>query len=95
MADYLTINPFRKYATSARSEAVALGIVRDVANKTGATRTKVSRTFAGEVKHPKIDVVDALNQWLAGHGFPLGDPNGRSTAKHHITELRKKALNGE
>lgn len=89
MLNYITINPFRKYAVSARNEAVALGIVRDVANATGSSKTKVSRTFAGEVKHPKIDVIDALNAWLKEHGFPLGDPNGRPTARNHINELRK------
>lgn len=96
MPNYITINPFRRYASPARIEAVALGVIRDVAKTTGATKTKVSRTFAGEVKHPKIDVVDALNAWLKEHGFPLGDPNGRSTARNHINELRaRQSTSGE
>lgn len=91
MTNYITINPFKRYAKSAHDEAVALGIVRDVAKSTGMTAATVSRTFAGEVKRPNKDVVAALDAWLKENGFPLGDPNGRPIAKDFIKELRSKA----
>lgn len=91
MNNYITINPFKRYAKSAHDEAVVLGIVRDVARSTGMTPATVSRTFAGEVKRPNKDVVNALDAWLKEHGFPIGDPNGRPIARDFIRELRSKS----
>lgn len=94
MNNYSTVNPFRKYAKPAHDEAVAMGIIRDVARSTGKTAATVSRTFAGEFKRPNKDVVAALDAWLKENGFPLGDPNGRPIAKDFIRELRSKAQEG-
>lgn len=72
------MNPFRNYPAEARLKAISEGIVRDVEEATGHTKTKISRTFAGAVKRPDMALVKALNDWLGRHALPLIDANGES-----------------
>lgn len=76
-------------------KAISGGIIRDVVESTGCTKTKASRTFSGGVKRPDPVIVKALNDWLSRNGLPVVDANGK-TARNHINELRSsKAPQGE
>lgn len=54
------MNEFKKIRKSVKSEAVARGIVRNVAAATGKTKAAVSRTLWGQTKRPDPIVTKAL-----------------------------------
>lgn len=56
---------FMHLSKAERDEAVARGVIRAAAKYSGVHKSTVSRTFAGKIKHPNLDVVKEIQIALA------------------------------
>jgi transcriptional regulator with XRE-family HTH domain len=63
------MNEFKKLRKAVRMQALRAGIVKLVAQRTGKSKSTVSRTFAGRYDNPNKEIIAALHRAMVDLGI--------------------------